>query len=105
MVFFESKLYGKGLLRQMLYLQSQWINFKNLNGVWNLKRFSMTCIELILKFCLGEFYFQFEFLFNFDFQMHKTHLKSFVLENVFIRDYSPFISLMAKFKVYNVFSF
>ena len=34
------------------------------------------------KFC-----FQFEFFFNFDFQMHKAHLKSFVFEILFIGDY------------------
>ena len=51
------------------------MDFKNLNGVWKLKRFYITCIELIFKFFfLGEFCFQFEIFFNFDFQMHKTHL-------------------------------
>ena len=34
----------------------------------------MTCIELIVKFCLSDFCFQFEFFFNFDFQMHKTRV-------------------------------
>ena len=37
---------------------------------------------------LSEFCFQFEFFFNFDFQMHTTHLKSFVFEILFIGDYS-----------------
>ena len=37
--------------------------------------------------------------------MHKTHLKSFIFEILFIRDYSStFISLMAKFEVYSVFA-
>ena len=31
---------------------------KNLKGVWKLKRFCITCIELIFKFCLSEFCFQ-----------------------------------------------
>ena len=52
---------------------------KNLNGVWKLKR---SC------FCFVEFCFQFEFCFKFDFQMHKTHLKSFVFEFLFIGNYS-----------------
>ena len=56
------------------------MDFKNLNGDWKLERFCITCIELILNFCLSEFCFQFEFFFNFDFQMHKTHPKSFVFE-------------------------
>ena len=70
--FFDSKV-EKGLLRQMLYLQNQWMDFKNLNVVWKLKR----------QFC-----FQFEFFFYFDFQMHKTHPRGFVFENLFIKDYS-----------------
>ena len=46
------------------------------------------------------------FFHNFDFQMHKTHLKSFVFEILFIGDNSStFISLMAKFEVYYFFSF
>ena len=36
-------------------------------------------MELIFKF-FSEFCFEFEFFFNFDFQMHKTHLISFVFE-------------------------
>ena len=40
----------KSLLRQMLYLQSQRMDFKNLNGVWKLKRFCISCMELIFKF-------------------------------------------------------
>ena len=39
-------------------------------GVWKLKRFCMTCIKLTFKFLSSEFCFQFEFFFNFDFQMH-----------------------------------
>ena len=31
---------------QMLYIQSQWIDFENLIGVWKLKKFSMICIEI-----------------------------------------------------------
>ena len=52
-------------------------------------------------FVFPEFCFQFEFLFNFDFQMHKTYLKSFLFELLFIGG-KPFISLMAKFEAYNV---
>ena len=98
----------KGLLRQMLYLQSEWMDFKNLSGVWKLIRIGITCIQLIYKICLSDFCFQFEFFFNFDFQMHKTYLKSFVFEILFIgvyRSRSTCYSLMAKFEVYNVFSF
>ena len=64
------------------------MDFKNLNGVWKLKKFCITCINLIFKFCLSEFCSQFEFFFNFDFQMRKTHLKSFVFEILFIGNYS-----------------
>ena len=83
------------------------MDFKNLNSVWKLKRFCITCIELMfLDFCLRDFCFQFEFFFNFDFHMHETHLKRFVFEILFIGvTVLPFISLMAKFEVYNVFSF
>ena len=46
-------------------------------------------------------------VFSFDFQMRKTHLKSFVFEILFIGDYSStfYLVLMAKFEVYNLFSF
>ena len=38
------------------------MDFKNLNGVWKLKRFCITCIELIFKFCvLVSFVFSFNF--------------------------------------------
>ena len=70
------------------------MDFKNLNGVWNLKRFCKTCIETILNFCLSEFRFQFEFFFNFDFQMYKTHIKSFVFEILFIGDFSSTFYLL-----------
>ena len=40
--FFVQSKVEKDLLRQMLYLRSQWMNFKNLNGVWKLKRFCIT---------------------------------------------------------------
>ena len=72
----------------MLYLQNQWMDFKNLNGVWKLTRFCITCIELILNFCLIEFRSQFEFFFYFDFQMRKNHLKRFSLKTLFTGDYS-----------------
>ena len=62
--------------------------FKNLNGVWKLKRFCIACIEFIFKFCLGEFCFQFEFFLNFDFQTHEACPKSFVFEILFIGDSS-----------------
>ena len=46
-------------------------------------------VELIFKFfVLGSVVFQFDFFFNFDFQMHKTQLKSFVFEILFIGHYS-----------------
>ena len=48
----------------------------NSNGVWKLKRFCITCIEFY-DFWLSGFCFQ--FFFNFDFHMHKTFVKSFVL--------------------------
>ena len=41
--------------------------------------------------------------FYFDFQIHKTHLKSFVFETVFTEIIvRPFLSLMTKFEVYNI---
>ena len=49
------------------------MDFKNLNGVWRLKRFCIT-------------FFKVEFFFNFDFQIPKTHLKSLVFEILFIGD-------------------
>ena len=64
------------------------MDFKNLNDVWKPERFFITCVELIFNFCFSEFYFQFEFFLNFDFQMHKTHLKGFVFEILFIGGYS-----------------
>ena len=65
------------------------MDFKNLDSVWKLKRFCITSIELILNFFfLSEFCFQLEIFINFDFQMHKTHLKSFVFEILFIGDCS-----------------
>ena len=79
------------------------MDFKNLNCVWELKRFCVTCIELNFKFCLSEFYFQLEFSFNFDFQMHKTHLKSFVSKFCLFEIISV-ISLMTRLEVYAVFS-
>ena len=82
----------KGLLRQMLYLQSQWIDPKYLNGV---------CLELIFKFCFSEFCFQFEFFFNFDFRMHKTHPKGFVFEILFIGDYSSISLKCITFQLLN----
>ena len=46
------------------------------------------------------------FFFNFDFQMHKTHLKRFAFEILFSEIIiQPFISLLAKFEVNNVFGF
>ena len=65
------------------------MDFKNLNGVWKLKRFCISCIELFFLIILSQrLCFQFEFFYNFDFQMHKTHLKSFVFEILFIGDNS-----------------
>ena len=76
------------------------MDFKNSNGVRKLKRFCMTCIEF-LRFSFDVFWFQSEFLFYSDFHVHKTHLKSFVFENLLIGDCSStFISLMTKFEVY-----
>ena len=45
-------------------------------------------IGIFLDFFLSEFCFQFEFFFNFDFQMLKTHLKSFVFEILLLRSKS-----------------
>ena len=64
-------------------------------------------------FVLVSFGFQFEFFFDVDFQMHKTYLKSFVFKILFfvyfvyLFNYNvrPFISMITKFEVYNVFSF
>ena len=50
-----------------------------------MKRFCISFTELIfIFFFLSEFCFQFGFFFNFDFQMHKIHLKSFVFAILFI---------------------
>ena len=69
------------------------MDFQNLNGVCKLKRFCITCIELIFRFCFGEFCFQFEFFFYFDFQTHKIHLKSFVFKIFFIGNHNSTVSL------------
>ena len=50
MSFSDLSKVEKGLLRQVLDLQKQWMDFKSLNNVWKLKRFSITCIELIFTF-------------------------------------------------------
>ena len=85
------------------------MDFKTLNGVRELKRFCMICIEYgtdFQIFFLVNFVFSLNFFFYFDFQMHETHLKSFVYEisilEIIVR---PFISLMTKFEVYTVCSF
>ena len=105
---FSVKLTNICLSRQMLYLQSQCMYFKSLNGVWKLKRFCRTCVDFKI-FVLMSFVFSLNFFFfNFDVQIHKTHLKSYVFEFLFIGDYfivRPFISWMAKLEVYNVFNF
>ena len=79
---------GKGLLRQTLYIQSQWMDFKNLSGVWKPKRFCISCIETIFRFLSQWVWFSAWIFFNFDFQMYKTHLKSFVFKILFIGDNS-----------------
>ena len=64
------------------------MDFKNLNSVWKPKRFCITCFELIFKiFVLVSFVFSLNFFFSFDFQMQKTHLKSFVFEILFVGNY------------------
>ena len=82
------------------------MDFKNLKGIWKLKRFCISCIELIFEFFLSEFCFQFECFFNFDFQMHKIPLKSFVFE-IFLSEIivRPIIYLKAKLEMCNPFSF
>ena len=73
----------------MIYFQSQWTDFKNLNGVWKLKRFCITCVELIFEFfVLVSFVFSLNFSLIFNFLMHEIQLKSFVFEILFIGDYS-----------------
>ena len=46
-----------------------------------------------LNFCRSEFYFQFEFFFKSDFQMHEIHLKSFYFAILFIGDTFDLLSL------------
>ena len=93
----------KGLLRQMFYLQSQWRDFQNLNGVWKLKRFCITCIELIFRFCLSEVFLSLNFSLILIFKcikpIEKALFSRFCLSEILVR---PFIFLMAKFEVYNV---
>ena len=66
---------------------------------WKLKRFCITCMELIFKFCFREFYSPFEFFLYFDFQIHETHRKALFskicLLEIIVR---PLISLMTNFK-------
>ena len=83
------------------------MDFKNSNGLWKLKRFCKTCMELILnQFCLSEFYFQFEFLYDSDFQVCKTNLKRFILKFCLLEIMvPPYTSLITKLQVHNVFDF
>ena len=60
------------------------MDFQNLNGVWKLKRFCTTCIELIFKF----FFSVNSFFYHFDFQERKMHLNNLVLETLFLGDHS-----------------
>ena len=46
----------------------------------NLKDSAYFAWNWFSNFRLSEFCFQFEFFVDFDFQMHRTHLKSFVFE-------------------------
>ena len=66
-----------------------------LNGIWNLKRFCITCIELIFRFLSWWVLFSGWILLKFWFlDANKTHLKSFVFEILFIGAYiSTFLSL------------
>ena len=50
MSFWDFNKVEKGLLRQTLYLQSQWMNFKHLNGFWELRKSCITFIERIFQF-------------------------------------------------------
>ena len=45
------------------------MDFKNVRGVWTLKRFCIACIELIFKFLSQWALFSAEFFLNFDFQI------------------------------------
>ena len=50
------------------------MDFNIQNGVWKLKNILHKLNRIHFQnLCLGELCFQFEFLFYFDFQMHKTH--------------------------------
>ena len=57
------------------------MDFKNLDGVWKLKKFCITCIEFIFKFLPSQFCFQLEILFDLDFQMYKP------TEKLWFRDF------------------
>ena len=83
------------------------MDFKNLNGVWKLKRFCINCIELFFK-CfsvLVSFVFNLYFSLILIFRCIKPSLKAlfskFCLLLIIVQ---PFISLMTKFEVYKVFS-
>ena len=66
------------------------MDFKNLSSIWKLKRFCITCMEMTFSnFCFSGFCFQFDFFFNIDFQMHKTHLK-----NLCFRDFVYWIQII-----------
>ena len=74
--------------------------FLNLNDFWNLKRFSTTPIELILKF----FNLNFSIILNLRSAKHilkASFLKFCLQENIVL----SFISLTAKLELYNIFSF
>ena len=81
------------------------MNFKNLNGVWKLKKFCISCIELIFKF-LSQWVLSLNFSIILIFRCIKPILTAlfsrFCLSEIIVQ---PFISLMAKFEVYDVFDF
>ena len=53
-----------------------------------MKDFADLVESRLLKFCLSKFHFQLEYFYKSDFQEHKTHLKSFVSEILFIGGHS-----------------
>ena len=77
------------------------MDFQNLHGVWKLKRFSRSCIELIFKFLSQYVIFSASIFYYLDFQEGKIHFISFVFEILFTGNNSlTFIFLVMKFEVY-----
>ena len=69
--------------------------FKKIKQRFEVEKILYKLYRIDIKiFFLRDLFFQFEFFFHFDLQMHKTHLKSFVLEILCNEGYSSMFYLL-----------